>query len=207
VFYPLYATFPWVKRVYTRVGVYPTHVYVLKHLKKYKTPYFRAEIAGFTCWSPVSARGLTVPNQLLTKKLLWRWYKKTSKGRPKGGGERRGESKIIMLRFPLYQVWSPLCLLHFPHLHRKSLFPCVLVNIHPLCHHGVRPGRSSCWRLEAGTNPEGSFAWSLLKVTQVKSFRFMYFICHNRRNMSWFPISSFFMLMRFMFWILMQVVV
>ena len=64
VFYSLYATFPWVKRVYTRVHIYPNRVYVLKHLKKYKTPYFQPEIAGFTCWSPVSARGLNCPKPI-----------------------------------------------------------------------------------------------------------------------------------------------
>ena len=30
----MYATLPCVKSVYTRVSQYPTHVYVLKHLKK-----------------------------------------------------------------------------------------------------------------------------------------------------------------------------
>ena len=34
VFYSLYATFPCDKSVYTRVSLYPTHIYVLKHLKK-----------------------------------------------------------------------------------------------------------------------------------------------------------------------------
>ena len=118
-------------------------------------------IAGLPAGSPVSARGPTVPNQLLTKKLLWRGYKKTSKGRPRG---EKGEQDYSAEIFPLDQVWSPWCFLHFPILHRKPLFPCVLVIIHPWYHHWVRLGRSSCWRLEAGTNPGGSFAWSLLKV-------------------------------------------
>jgi len=34
VFYSLYATLPYDKSVYARVSQYPTHVYVLKHLKK-----------------------------------------------------------------------------------------------------------------------------------------------------------------------------
>jgi len=29
----MYATFPWDKSVYKQVSQYPTHVYVLKHLK------------------------------------------------------------------------------------------------------------------------------------------------------------------------------
>jgi hypothetical protein len=70
--------------VYTRVHTYLTRVYVLKHLKKYKTPYFRAErvLPADHLLVPVAP---TIPNQFLTKKLLWNWYKKTSKGRPKGG--------------------------------------------------------------------------------------------------------------------------
>ena len=89
---------------YTRVHAglsYPTRVYLLKHLKNIYFPLFRAVIAGLPAGSPVSARGPTVPNQLLTKQLLWRGYKKTSMGRPRR--ERREQDHNAEI-FPLDQV-------------------------------------------------------------------------------------------------------
>ena len=171
---------PWVKRVYTRVCVYPTRVYVLKHLKKYKTPYFRAEIAGFTCWSPVSARGPTVPNQLPTKKLLWEKYKKASMGRPKGGEKR--EKGYYAEIFPLTRSEVPCAFCTSPILYRKPLFPCVLMFIHHLWHHGESHGRSL---LEAwGWN--GSGRKLCLEPAEGDSGENIPFLCtlfvYNKRN-------------------------
>ena len=146
------------------------------------------EIAGFTCWSPVSARDPTIPNQLPTKKLLWERYKKTSKGRPKGWEKR--EKGYYTEISSLDQVWRPLCLLHFPHLYRKPLSPCVLMFIHYLWYHGVSHGRSllKAW---GWMDLEWSFAWSPRKVTQVKLFLLCILFVYNKETRlgSWYKSS------------------
>ena len=76
---------------------------------------------GFTCWLPISAHGLTVPNEFPTKKLLWEKYKKASMGRPKGGEKREkdyyDEISMIKSEDPSASWTSPI--------YRKPLFPCV----------------------------------------------------------------------------------
>ena len=122
-----------------QVSVYPTRVYVLKHLKQLNLLNFgwisRVLLVDYLL-VPVAP---TVPNEFPAKKLIWEKYKKASMGRPK---EERRERKVIMLSFFPNQVWRSLCLLHFPHLYRKPLFPCVLMFINHLWHHGENHGRS-----------------------------------------------------------------
>ena len=171
--------FPWAKRVCTRVCVYPTHVYVLKHLKKYKTPYFRAEIAGFTCWSPVSARGPTVPNQLPTKKLLWERYKKTSKGRPKGGEKREkgyytkispwsGLKTLVPSALPPFCIGNP----YFLVIWCSSLSYDILEWV-------LEGDLLEAW---GGTDPEGGWALSLQKRFRWYFSFFILFYLSNKET-------------------------
>ena len=70
------------------VSVYPTRVYVLKHLKKLNLLNFgrRSQVLPVDyLLVPVAPN---VPNEFPTKKLLWEKYKKASIGRPKRGENR-----------------------------------------------------------------------------------------------------------------------
>ena len=106
----------------------------------------------------------TVPNQFLTKKLLWNWYKKTSKGRPKGGEKR--EKGYYTEIFPLTRSEDPCAFYTSPICTGN---PCFLVSWCSSTSYGIME-----WVMEGDMlkawgwmDPEGSFAWSLQKVTQV----------------------------------------
>ena len=90
--------------MYTRVDIYPTCVYVLKHLKKYKTPYFRAEIAVSLADHLLVPEAQLFPTNSQLKNYFGRG-KKTSKGRPKGGEKR--EKGYYTEIFPLTRSEDP----------------------------------------------------------------------------------------------------
>ena len=86
----------------TRGSVIPNPRVSIKTLKKIINSSFSGGDRGF----------YLLDHLLVPVAQLWRGYKKTSKGRPRG---EKGEQDYYAEIFPLDQVWSPWCILHFPH--------------------------------------------------------------------------------------------
>ena len=147
------------------------------------------DITGFTCWSPVSARGPTIPNEFPTKKLLWEKYKKASMGRPKGGEKKE---KYYYVEISLTRSEDPCASSTSPILQETFVSLCVLMISYYLRYHGVSHGRSllKAWDW---TNPEDGSAWSIRKDESREIIPFGTLFVYNKRNTclcSWYKSSS-----------------
>ena len=172
MFYSLYASLPWAKRVCTWVYAYPTCVYVLKHLKKLNLLNFRqrSQVSPVDYLLVLVAQLFPMNSQLKNyfgrsiKRLQW-----------KGLKEERRERKITLWRLSLIRFEDP-CASNTSPITRNPCFLelwCLSISWYIL----ERVMEGACWRLEIGWIWRTVTLGACKRKTQVKSFLFMYFIC------------------------------
>ena len=165
MFYSFYATLPWAKRVCTWVCVYPTCVYVLKHLKKLNILNF-----GRRSWVlPIDYLLLPMAQLFPMNSQLKNYFGRSIKRLQREGlWEARIDRKITLLRLSLIRSKDPCSSNTSPITGNLCFLELWCLSISWDLLEWVMEG--VCWRLEIGR------IWRMVPLgaceskTQVKSF-------------------------------------
>lgn len=169
MFYSLYATLPWAKRVCMRICVYPTRVYVLKHFKKLNLLNFghRSRLL------PVDYLLVHVAQLFPMNSQLKNYFRRSIKRLQwEGLREERIERKITLLRLS----WPAMKILVLPTIPSlQETLVSLSYNVFPL----VEISLSELWKeLVEGLRLDESEGWFFLEPVKGRlkwNHSFLYF--------------------------------